>query len=123
MVDQSLNSQMTHQILYHSPQSSIVYLLLRSGPTLPPGAFVNQDLYRHRWRQVQYLADVFWCRWLKEYLPALQQRQKWLQPKRNLQVGDLVIILHEKYTTQSLAVRSDYSSLSRCRWTGAYCGS
>ncbi len=70
-------------------------LLLRSGPTLPPGAFVKQDLYRRRWRQVQYLADVFWCRWLKEYLPALQQRQKWLQPKRNLQVGDLVIILHE----------------------------
>ncbi|XP_052387105.1 uncharacterized protein LOC127933996 [Carassius gibelio] len=70
-------------------------LLLRSGPTLPPGAFVKQDVYRRRWRQVQYLADIFWSRWIKEYLPALQQRQKWLQPKRNLQVGDLVIILHE----------------------------
>ncbi|XP_056307490.1 uncharacterized protein LOC130219206 [Danio aesculapii] len=70
-------------------------LLLRSGPTLPPGAFVKQDLYRRRWRQVQYLADVFWARWIKEYLPALQQRQKWHQPKRNLKVGDLVLILHE----------------------------
>ncbi len=73
MVDQSLNSQMTHQILYHSPQ--IIYCYSVQGPTLPPGAFVKQDLYRRRWRQVQYLADVFWCRWLKEYLPALQQRQ------------------------------------------------
>lgn len=27
-------------------------LLLRSDPTLPPGAFVKQDLYRCRWRQV-----------------------------------------------------------------------
>ncbi|XP_056603915.1 uncharacterized protein LOC130420572 [Triplophysa dalaica] len=71
-------------------------LLLRSGPILPPGAFVKQDIYRRRWRQVQYLADVFWCRWLKEYLPALQQRQKWLQPKQNLQIGDLVLILHER---------------------------
>lgn len=44
---------------------------------------------------MQYLADVFWCRWLKEYLPTLQQRQKWLQPKQNLRIGDLVLILHE----------------------------
>ena len=70
-------------------------LLLRSGPVLPPGIFVPKDLYKRRWRQVQYLADVFWSRWLKEYLPALQERQKWLHPQRNLQVGDLVLILHD----------------------------
>lgn len=70
-------------------------LLLRSGPTLPPGAFTKQDLYRRRWRQVQHLADVFWARWIKEYLPALNQRQKWTQTKRNLQVGDLVMVLHD----------------------------
>ena len=70
-------------------------LLLRASPSLPPGAFVKQDVYRRRWRQVQYLSDVFWARWLKEYLPALQQRQKWLHPKGNFQVGDLVLILHE----------------------------
>lgn len=70
-------------------------LLLRSGPTLPPGVFVKQDLYRRRWRQVQYMADVFWKRWLSEYLPTLQVRQKWLRPKRNLKVGDLVLMKHD----------------------------
>ena len=70
-------------------------LLLRSGPTLPPGTFVKQDLYRRRWRQVQYLADIFWVRWLKEYLPALQARQKWTKTSRNLQVGDLVLMLQD----------------------------
>jgi len=70
-------------------------LLLRSGPTIPPGIFVKQDLYRKRWRQVQYMADVFWKRWLTEYLPTLQQRQKWLRPKRNLKVGDLVLVKHD----------------------------
>ena len=70
-------------------------LLLRSGPTLPPGHFTKQDAYRRRWRQVQYLADVFWTRWVKEYLPSLQQRQKWLHPTRNFQPGDLVLIFHE----------------------------
>ena len=70
-------------------------LLLRSGPTLPSGMFVKQDLYRRRWRQVQYMADVFWKRWLSEYLPTLQVRQKWLRPKRNLKVGDLVLVKHD----------------------------
>ena len=70
-------------------------LLLRSGPTLPSGVFVQQDLYRRRWRQVQYMADVFWKRWLTEYLPTLQVRQKWLRRKRNLKVGDLVLVKHD----------------------------
>ena len=39
-------------------------LLLRSGPEMPPGVFRKGDLYsRRRWRQVQYLSDVFWRRW------------------------------------------------------------
>ena len=71
-------------------------LLLRAGPSLPPGKFVVQDVYRRRWRQVQYLSDLFWSRWLKEYLPSLQERQKWLKPSRNLQPGDLVMMLTEK---------------------------
>ena len=42
-------------------------LLLRSMPTLPPGAFLRSDLYaRCRWKKVQYLTDLFWCRWTKE---------------------------------------------------------
>lgn len=52
-------------------------LLLRSGPNLPPGSFSKEDKYsRRRWRQVQYLSDIFWRRWIREYLPQLQERQK-----------------------------------------------
>ncbi|KAK4468963.1 hypothetical protein MN116_000099 [Schistosoma mekongi] len=51
-----------------------------------------QDKYSRRWRQVNYLADVFWRRWRKEYLPTLQCRQKWLMKHRNLKEGDVVII-------------------------------
>ena len=72
-------------------------LLLRSGPSLPPGTFTRKDLYsRRRWRQVRYLSDVFWRRWMKEYLPGLQERQKWSRPMRNFQVGDVVLLADEK---------------------------
>ena len=43
-------------------------LLFRAGPAVPPGIFSKQDCYNKcRWRQVQYLADVFWRRWVREY--------------------------------------------------------
>ncbi len=71
-------------------------LLLRSGSNVPPGIFCVQDSYgRRRWRQVQYMADLFWRRWLKEYLPSLQQRQKWSIPQRNFVVNDIVLVLDE----------------------------
>lgn len=71
-------------------------LLLRGKPSLPPGTFSKDDMYsKRRWRQVQYISDLFWKRWVREYLPQLQERQKWLFPKRNLKVGDIVIIADE----------------------------
>ena len=71
-------------------------LLQRPAITLPPGKFDDADLYsRKSWRQSQILSDHFWKRWLHEYLPTLQQRQKWLTPQRNLAVGDLVLLVDE----------------------------
>ena len=64
--------------------------------TPPPGNFEREDLYaRKRWRKVQYIANQFWQRWRKEYLSNLQTRQRWIKRKRNLQVGDIVLIKEE----------------------------
>ena len=72
-------------------------LLLRECPSLPPGVFSKEDHYvRCRWRQVQYMSDLFWKRWIREwvmYLPFLQERQKWLFPERSVQVGDVVLVV------------------------------
>lgn len=69
-------------------------LLLKAQPTLPPGVFSEDDIYtRRRWKQVQYLADLFWARWTREYLPLLQERQKWLKPRRNFMAGDVVLLV------------------------------
>ncbi|XP_055012690.1 uncharacterized protein LOC129409784 [Boleophthalmus pectinirostris] len=57
-------------------------LLLKGKPALPPGMFHKEDLYsKRRWR---------------EYLPLLQERQKWLEKKRNVKEGDIVLIVDER---------------------------
>lgn len=64
-----------------------------SSPLPPPGNFVKEDLYaRKRWRRVQFLSEQFWSRWKREYLQNLQQRGKWNVPRRNLRVGDIVLV-------------------------------
>ncbi|XP_056099696.1 uncharacterized protein LOC130078198 [Rhinichthys klamathensis goyatoka] len=69
-------------------------LLLRGKPSFPPGIFKPEDQYgRRRWKQIQYLADLFWKRWVREYLPLLQERQKWNGKMKNLAVGDVVAIM------------------------------
>ena len=71
-------------------------LLLKGQPILPPSLSEETDQYlKRRWKQVQYLANLFWRRWIKEYLPQLQERQKWLIPQRNVQIGDIVLVVDD----------------------------
>nr|XP_057925588.1 uncharacterized protein LOC131127575 isoform X1 [Doryrhamphus excisus]XP_057925589.1 uncharacterized protein LOC131127575 isoform X1 [Doryrhamphus excisus] len=68
-------------------------LTLKGKPIMPPGLFDSNDLYlRKRWKQVQYMAELFWKRWLSEYLPLMQERQKWTRPRRSLTTGDIVLV-------------------------------
>ena len=54
----------------------------------------REDLYRrNQWRRAQFLADCFRKRWIREYIPTLQQRQKWIREKDNLKIGDVVLVV------------------------------
>lgn len=77
-----------------NPLSPSNLLTMKTSVVLPPaGVFQRADVYmRRRWRRVQYLANLFWTRWKREYLPTLQPRSKWNSPKRNLAVGDVVLL-------------------------------
>ena len=71
-------------------------LLLRANPNLSSGIFNRDEIHsKRRWHQVQYMADIFWKRWLREYVPTLQERAKWTKPHRSLEIGDLVLIADE----------------------------
>ena len=41
---------------------------------------------RRRWRQVHYLADVFWRRWAK--------KQKWVDPQWNIEIANMVLAMN-----------------------------
>lgn len=70
------------------------FLMQRTSICLPPGVFDDNDLYhRKKWRQIQYLADLFWRRWLKEYIPSLQARSKWHKVRPNLKKNALVLLV------------------------------
>ena len=70
-------------------------LTLRGGPEVPPTLTNRSDIYRYKWKQIQYLADLFWKRWTKLYLPELQLRSKWYEPQPSLKEGDIVLIMDE----------------------------
>ena len=48
---------------------------------------------KKRWRRVQELVRHFWYRWLREWIRSLSNRRKWLKGERDLQSGDVVLVL------------------------------
>ena len=63
------------------------------GGQFAPDIVDNTDFNpRRRWRVVQELLEHFWSRWMREWLPLLQQRHKWKDIKTDMEVGDVVLV-------------------------------
>ena len=78
------------------PLTPNMLLTFRNRPTTPPGNFDEKDNYSRRWwRQAQHLSNVFWRRWIDEYVTTLHQRQKWTHPTREAQLNDIVLLEDE----------------------------
>ena len=71
------------------------FLMLRASFSHSPGSFQDTDLLRRRWKCVQRLSEIFWAKWLHEYLPSHQIRQKWCRDKPNVKIGDVVLLVDE----------------------------
>ena len=75
------------------------------GSSQPNGETSNyknvQVNYCKKWRVVQAYTNIFWKRWLSEYLPTLSPRTKWTNKEQNFAVRDLAIVQY-KNTTKSL---------------------
>ena len=44
---------------------------------------------------MQALANMFWTRFIKEFLPTLQERKKWNKITRNFIINDIVLVKNE----------------------------
>lgn len=71
-----------------------ILLMGRPDPSLPQVVYADTELLgRRQWRHSQVLADQFWARFTKDYLPSLQSRQKWQRDTPNLAVDSTVMIV------------------------------
>ena len=77
------------------PLTPAHFLMQSKAICLPPGVFDKTDMYKKKWRQVQHLANLFWERWLKEYLPSLQPRAKWRKALPNVKPNALVLLVND----------------------------
>lgn len=71
------------------------FLVGQLGGQFAPETLDNEEVFnpKQRWRRVQQLIGQFWKRWRKEFLPSLNVRGKWFQPKRELTEGDVVLLV------------------------------
>lgn len=67
-------------------------LLGRASSRVPSGPFKETKNERLRFEFVQRLVSAFWKRWIRDGFPSLLVRQKWHVDKRNVCVGDVVMI-------------------------------
>ncbi|KAI2642395.1 Ribosomal RNA large subunit methyltransferase M [Labeo rohita] len=77
------------------PDSVTPNMLLMGRPdsSLPQVIYPESEmLSKRRWRHSQLLADQFWRRFLRNYLPELQVRQKW-HKEAACQTGTVVMIV------------------------------
>lgn len=69
------------------------FLIGASSGIAIPGCFEEADLKsRKQWRVAQCLADMFWGRWIREYLPTLVNHKRWHAEAPPIAVGDLVCL-------------------------------
>ena len=73
------------------------FLIGRPIRVLPPSSEVcdTTRTYTERFTLLLAMRNSFWKTWYKEVLHQIQQMNKWYFPKRNIKVGDIVIIKDE----------------------------
>ncbi|CAI5657811.1 unnamed protein product [Oreochromis niloticus] len=76
------------------PVTPNCFLMGRPDGVLPQLAYPKEELLsRRRWKHSQVLADHFWSRFIRLYLPSLQLRPKWQSSPADVTEGSVVMIV------------------------------
>ena len=72
-----------------------------SGQVFPSSVDTTTFNPRNRWRYVQKCLNDLWKRWIKELLPSLGPRSKWINESREYEVDDQVLIVNNDLPSTS----------------------
>lgn len=97
-VETVINSRpLTYIPLGHEDDEALTpnhFLLGSSSGMKPMTEFSNEPTHiRRGWKYSQQVADMFWRRWLREYLPMITRRTKWFEKVKPVEEGDVVFIV------------------------------
>ena len=76
----------------HSPLTPNHLLLLHRNNCQ---ATTGSNYVQRRWQVIHQIANDFYKRFVREYLPTLQQRNKWQVPQEDIRVNDIVLVVDE----------------------------
>ncbi|XP_058816216.1 uncharacterized protein LOC131679498 [Topomyia yanbarensis] len=62
-------------------------------PHATPPPVNAAEALRDSYKRSQQIADEMWKRWVKEYVPSVNQRTKWFEESKPLKTGDLVYVV------------------------------
>ncbi|KAL7726341.1 hypothetical protein ACLKA6_001558 [Drosophila palustris] len=100
-VECTINSRPLTYVPLESPESEALtpnhFLLGHSSGLREKGSEVQSGaMLAKGFRVASQLADQFWKRWLREYLPTLTRRTKWFQPSPDpIAIDDIVVVVDE----------------------------
>lgn len=76
------------QNIYLTPNFFIMQR--QNAQSVPPECKVPKTLTQ-QWNDIKMISNILWEKWLKVYFPIMRAREKWVDRKEPLKVGDIVI--------------------------------
>lgn len=97
-IENLINSRPLTYVPVDDPDAPVLtpnHFILGSSSGLKPASRMDDRalILRRSWRESQREADLFWQRWLRDYLPELTKRTKWFSDVKAIEVDDIVVIV------------------------------
>ncbi|XP_055603799.1 uncharacterized protein LOC129752034 [Uranotaenia lowii] len=97
-VENVVNSRPLTHLEMEDPESPVLtpnHFLLGSSNGLKPATLFDDSskALNNTWRTCQVEANIFWKRWVRDYLPEITRRSKWLTPVKSIEIDDIVVVV------------------------------
>ncbi|XP_058816775.1 uncharacterized protein LOC131680070 [Topomyia yanbarensis] len=97
-VENIVNSRPLTYVPVEDPEAPVLtpnHFLVGSSSGLKPYSVLNDDsvVLRRAWCTSQVEANIFWRRWVRDYLPELTKRSKWFSEVKPIEVNDIVVVV------------------------------